>query len=140
MVTVLVIEDDGVLRSLLVETLADAGYDVIEAVDGVDGVLMAQIHRPSLVLMDVMMSRLSGLDASRTLKSDPTTAAIPIVAMTTSVILQRGVTHHVDGILLKPFELEELFETVARLTATTRQPGEPKYLTPANSITQSRSG
>jgi CheY-like chemotaxis protein len=80
--SVLLVEDNADNRDIYCTFLRHFGFTVLEAEDGVEGVRLAREHLPALVLMDVGMPVLNGLDATRRLKADPTTAAIPVVALT----------------------------------------------------------
>lgn len=79
---VLIVEDNADNRDIYGTFLRHFGYTVIEAEDGAEGVRMAREHLPGVVLMDVGMPVLNGLEATRALKADPATAYIPVVALT----------------------------------------------------------
>jgi CheY-like chemotaxis protein len=79
--TVLVIEDDRWLRSLLSDLLPAEGYVVEEASNGAAGVRLAKEHRPDVVLLDLAMPEMSGAEVLRELKSDRSTADIPIIVV-----------------------------------------------------------
>ncbi len=79
---ILVVEDTEDNRQILRDLLGMAGYDMVEAHDGAQGVAMAAEHRPDLILMDIQMPVLDGYEATRRIKADPALAAIPIVAVT----------------------------------------------------------
>jgi len=79
---ILVVDDDPMLRMLAVETLSNAGFEVIEAEDGAAAVLVAQQLRPDVILLDVVMPKLDGYEACKRLRSRPATATTPIVMMT----------------------------------------------------------
>lgn len=79
---VLLVEDNPDNRDIYGTFLRHFGYTVVEAADGAEGVRMAREHLPGLVLMDVGMPVMNGLEATRLLKADPATALIPVVALT----------------------------------------------------------
>ena len=79
---ILVIEDTEDNRRILRDLLTAAGYDVIEAVDGMTGVAIALERRPDLILMDIQLPVIDGYEATRRIKADPTTQNIPIIAVT----------------------------------------------------------
>lgn len=117
--TILVVEDEDDLRALLRYVLAREGYRVIEAADGVGAVELSRLAAPHLVIMDLAMPGMNGLDAARLLKQDPATAAIPIVAMTASTwfssdtgALERS---DFDAALPKPFQIEVLLAELRRM-------------------------
>jgi diguanylate cyclase (GGDEF)-like protein len=79
---ILVVEDDEDNRRLISELVTSAGYELIEAVDGEQGVALAAQHNPDLILLDVMMPKVDGYEVCRRLKQDPATADIPIIFIT----------------------------------------------------------
>jgi two-component system cell cycle response regulator DivK len=79
---ILVVEDTEDNRQILRDLLGMAGYEMVEAHDGAQGVAMAAEHKPDLILMDIQMPVLDGYEATRRIKADPALASIPIVAVT----------------------------------------------------------
>jgi len=115
---ILIIEDNEKNMKLARDVLQARGYQTLEAVTGEDGVRLAKERRPDLVLMDIQLPGINGIDALRQLRADPATARVPIVAFTASVtptdrtqITQAGF----DGFLSKPINLKEFLETVRRV-------------------------
>lgn len=84
---VLLVDDDRDNRIIYRAVLEHAGYTVIEAEDGVEGVRLARVHQPDMILMDLSMPRLDGWGAIRELKEDDRTAAIPVCALSAHVLL-----------------------------------------------------
>jgi CheY-like chemotaxis protein len=82
MAKILLIEDNEMNRDMLARRLERRGYQVVMAVDGDQGVRLAQEHAPDLILMDMSLPVLDGWEATRQLKATPTTQAIPIIALT----------------------------------------------------------
>ncbi len=78
--SVLVVDDDPVVRSLMRATLENDNFEVIEAVDGVEGCQLYEKHRPDLLLVDVIMPRMDGYELCRELRSRLASAYVPIVA------------------------------------------------------------
>ncbi len=78
----LLVEDNEMNRDMLVRRLKRAGYEVAIAVDGAEGVLMALAEKPDLVLMDMSLPVMNGWDATRAIRRDPRTSAVPIIALT----------------------------------------------------------
>ncbi len=116
---VLIVEDNEKNMKLARDVLQAKGYSTLEAVTGEEGVRLARERRPDLVLMDIQLPGMSGIDAFRMLRADAATAAIPVIALTASVtptdrtqITQAGF----DAFLGKPIVLKEFLETVRRLT------------------------
>jgi CheY-like chemotaxis protein len=80
--TVLLVEDDADNQLIYSVILTHHGYAVLQAPDGEQGVQMAREHLPDVIMMDLTMPRIDGLQATRMLKADPFTAAIPVIALT----------------------------------------------------------
>jgi CheY-like chemotaxis protein len=112
--TVLVVEDDEPLRELLEGVLELEGYHVLSGL-GEEALRLARIHRPAVILLDLLMPGMSGVEVSQRLRADPSTAGIPIVGMSAQDrLVTIGVRMPVDDFLAKPFGLEALHETVGR--------------------------
>ena len=79
---VLVVEDTEDNRQIIRDLLTSAGYEMIEAVNGEQGVAMAAEHRPDLILMDIQLPVLDGYEATRRIKTNPALRHIPIIAVT----------------------------------------------------------
>jgi two-component system cell cycle response regulator DivK len=82
MTTLLVVEDDAMIRDMLSRRLRLEGYQSITAVNGIEALARAQSEHPDLVLMDIGLPLLNGLQATQRLKTMPQTRAIPIIALT----------------------------------------------------------
>lgn len=85
MARILIVEDDGFTASLLTRILTDGGHEVLRAVDGLQGVAKAVDDKPDLIVMDLGLPSMNGWDATRTLKTDPKTKQIPILALTANL-------------------------------------------------------
>jgi len=85
---ILVVEDDPDNRRIVAKVLSVEGYDVIEAIDGIEALAQARAERPDLILMDLALPNVDGWEATRQLKSDPETRSIPVVALT--AVAMRG--------------------------------------------------
>ncbi len=114
---ILMVEDEARNLTLLRDLLQVSGYRTIEATDGEQGVELAKASKPDLILMDVLMPKMDGLEATRILKADTTTSNIPILVLTSyamkgdkETILQAGC----DGYLAKPFDIQELLKEVTK--------------------------
>ena len=113
---ILVVEDEPKNLKLFRDLLQHSGYTTIEATDGEQGVELAIDKKPDLILMDIQMPRMDGLEAIRILKADVTTRNIPIVALTSYAMKgdkERILEAGCDGYLAKPFDIQELLKTVA---------------------------
>jgi two-component system cell cycle response regulator DivK len=115
---VLIIEDNDKNMKLARDVLGAKGYQTLEAVTGEEGVKLAKEKKPDLVLMDIQLPGINGIEAFRQIRGDPATRAIPVVALTASVtptdrsaITAAGF----DAFLGKPINLKEFLETVRRL-------------------------
>jgi two-component system response regulator MprA len=112
--TVLVVDDEPTLRSILVDVLVDEGYAVVTARDGQEALEIFARDAPDLVLMDVMMPRMDGPTAVRALRALPNGTTVPIV-LASAVMSSNGVDLGIDGFLRKPFELDDLLQLIGRL-------------------------
>ena len=118
MSTILLVEDDADNQEIYRIILAHHGYEVLQAYDGGLGVEMARAHGPDLILMDLTMPVLDGLQATRMLKADPATAAIPVVALTASTLgedVAEAAAAGCDGFLAKPVEPQRVAAEVRRI-------------------------
>jgi CheY-like chemotaxis protein len=120
---ILMIEDNEQNRDALSRRLQRHGYDVIMAVDGLQGVEMAQDELPDLILMDLNLPDVDGWEATRILKEAPETRAIPIMAMTAHAIAgdqERALQAGCDDYHAKPVDFQRLLTQIeALLTKTT---------------------
>lgn len=82
MAKILLVEDNEMNRDMLSRRLQRKGYEVVIALDGEQGVAMAQSERPDLILMDMSLPVLDGWEATRTIKAIPDIAAVPVIALT----------------------------------------------------------
>jgi two-component system phosphate regulon response regulator PhoB len=113
--TVLVVEDDAMIRGLIAELLDEAGYAVLEASSGRAGLQAARDHTPSVVLVDQMLPDMSGLDVLEGLRQDDTSRHIPVMLVSGRTDQLVGRDHGADRVLAKPFEINVLLEHVAYL-------------------------
>lgn len=122
---ILVVDDNALNRRLLMEYLAPYGFESIEAGDGAQALAQARECRPALILMDIAMPVLDGLEATRRLKADAATASIPVIAVTASVTPKQEaeVRTLCDAYLRKPVSQATLIATLQRfLPATVHTP------------------
>lgn len=115
MATILIAEDNPVNLKLATVLLTKAGHEVLQATDGDAAVAMARTRRPDLVLMDVQMAGMDGLAATRILKQDEATRAIPVVALTAFAMRgdeEKFMAAGGDGYIAKPYHYEELLRRV----------------------------
>jgi DNA-binding response OmpR family regulator len=116
--TVLLVDDDPVILKLLEVNFEMEGFAVLLAHDGTEGVEIARTQRPDLVISDIMMPKMSGLDLVGELKSDPDTSDIPIILLSAkaqATDVRAGVDAGADDYVTKPFEPLDLVDRVNRL-------------------------
>jgi CheY-like chemotaxis protein len=110
--TILVVVNDDGVRQLIVDLLEIEGYHVLTAVDGQQGLDILSIYKPDLVITDLVLPLVSGIDLARALRADPRYRGLPVVAIS-------GVWHPVaaeglfSAFLAKPFSVDALLSTVA---------------------------
>jgi DNA-binding response OmpR family regulator len=118
--TVLVVDDDPVIQKLLQVNFEMEDYTVLTASDGVEGLARAREERPDIVVLDIMMPRMNGLEVASALKADPDTARIPVILLSAKAQgsdLQAGSDTGADDYVTKPFDPLELLERVSSLLA-----------------------
>jgi two-component system cell cycle response regulator DivK len=115
--TVLIVEDNELNMKLFHDLLEAHGYDIVGTRDGVEVMELARTHRPDLILMDIQLPKVSGLEVTKWIKSDPELRQIPVVAVTAFAmrgdeerILQGGC----EAYLSKPISIAKFMETVRR--------------------------
>ena len=116
--TVLVVDDDPVIQKLLQVNFEMEGYSVITAGDGEEGLRRAQAERPDIVLLDIMMPKMNGLEVAAALKADDETAGIPVILLSAkaqSSDVQAGMEAGADDYITKPFDPLELLDRVREL-------------------------
>ena len=114
---ILIVEDEPKNLKLASDLLQASGYTTIEATDGKQGVELAKAKNPDLILMDIQMPVMDGLEATRILKRDTTTKDIPVLALTSYAMKgdeERILEAGCNGYLAKPFDIQELLKEVAQ--------------------------
>ena len=116
MATVLVVEDNPTNMTLAVFLLESAGYTVLSATDAEAGLTLARDEQPSLILMDIQLPGMDGLQATAVLKRDDATRAIPVIAMT--ALAMKGDEERIraagcDGYIAKPMRYQEFLAAIA---------------------------
>jgi CheY-like chemotaxis protein len=113
--TILIVDDDAPVRALLADLLDDAGYRVLTAADGVTGLACAHIQHPDLILTDVMMPHIDGVQLCHALAVDPQTTDTPIILM--SAAHREVVLGDCPGarFLAKPFQQTVLLDLIASI-------------------------
>jgi two-component system cell cycle response regulator DivK len=116
--TVLIVEDNELNMKLFHDLLEAHGYDIVGTRDGIEVLDLARAHRPDLILMDIQLPTVSGLEVTKWIKGDPELRRIPVVAVTAFAmrgdeerILQGGC----EAYLSKPISIARFMETIQRL-------------------------
>ena len=116
---ILIIEDDADIRQLAVLMLQPAGYDVLEAGCGEDGLRLLAEHTVDLLIQDIMLPGINGWEVCRQLRADPKTATLPILLFTVRNSWQRDKNNTtqemVNGFVNKPFQRDDLLTAVRQL-------------------------
>lgn len=112
---ILIVEDHEDNRCILRDLLTSAGYEMLEAVTGTEGVAMAETHRPDLILMDIQLPQIDGYEATRRIKAIPNLKHIPIIAVTSYALSGDSVIAYeagCAGYVTKPFSPRKLLAEV----------------------------
>ena len=116
--TILYVEDNELNRKIVRDLLKRTSYELIEAFDGEAGVAKARETRPDLILMDIQLPKISGMEAMRLLRADPITAATPMVAITSFALSgdeQKAREAGATDYLAKPYSPFELLGLIRKL-------------------------
>ena len=117
---ILVVEDNEKNRKLVRDVLTFKGYTIVEAETGEDGVRLAKERSPKLVLMDIQLPGINGIEALRQLRADDATRAIPVIAVTASAMdrdRQTIMAAGFDGYQSKPLNVKEFMAAVEAILA-----------------------
>jgi two-component system cell cycle response regulator DivK len=120
MATILIVEDNEKNMKLVRDILRHHGHATIEAATGEEGVRLAGEHRPDLVLMDIQLPDIDGIAALRRKRADPALDAMPVIAVSASVMpddQQKIVGSGFDAFVTKPIDLKQFRATVERFLA-----------------------
>jgi len=120
MSTILIVEDNEKNLKLVRDVLQVKGYQTLDAGTGEDGIRLAAEHRPDLVLMDIQLPGMNGIEALHALRAEPATAGIPVIALTASVMQQdrqQIMRAGFDAFIEKPINLREFLDTVQKTLA-----------------------
>lgn len=122
MAKILLVEDNEMNRDMLGRRLQRRGYELVIAVDGAEGVTMAQSEAPDIVLMDMSLPVMDGWEATRRLKSESATRAIPIIALTAHAMSgdrDKAIEAGCDDYDTKPVEFDRLLSKIQALLGKT---------------------
>ena len=123
MKTILIVEDNEKNMKLVRDILRHNGHDTIEATTGGDGVRLASERRPDLILMDIQLPDIDGIEALSRIRKDASLASIAVIAVSASVMpddQQKIVTSGFDAFVTKPINLKQFLDTVKRFLADGR--------------------
>lgn len=115
---VMVVDDSPSVRQQVGMALTQAGYGVVEAVDGMDGLSKAGTAGVALVICDINMPRMNGLEMVEKMKADPKTSALPVVMLTSEgqpALMERAKKAGAKGWIIKPFKADLLIAAVKKL-------------------------
>jgi CheY-like chemotaxis protein len=115
---ILIVEDNEPSRMLVRDVLQATGFETVEAMTAEDGIRLAKEARPGLILMDIHLPGMNGIEALRALRADPATRAIPVMAVTASAMTHdrpQLLAAGFDGYQTKPISVRELLEAVRGL-------------------------
>lgn len=121
---ILVVDDDRDIRESLHEALADCGYAVEEAVDGLDAIeqMRAAPELPDLILLDLMMPRMNGMEFRQEMVKEERLKSVPVLVLTADASARsKAEAMGVEGYLLKPIRLRDLYDLVAKLVAAAKR-------------------
>ena len=116
--TILYVEDNEFYRKIVRQLLAQTRYRLREAPDGESGVRAAQEELPDLILMDVQLPKMSGLDATRQLRADPRTARVPIIVITSYALSgdeQKARDAGATAYIAKPYSPRDLLSKIREI-------------------------
>jgi len=115
---ILLVEDNEFNRKIVRDLLARQPYDLLEAHDGEAGVAAARRDKPDVIVMDVQLPKLSGLDATRAIRAEPETATIPIIVVTSFALSgddKKAMDEGASAYLAKPYSPRQLLDTIRRM-------------------------
>ncbi|HMB34266.1 MAG TPA: response regulator [Methylomirabilota bacterium] len=115
---ILLVEDNEFNRKIVRDLLARQPYDLLEAHDGEAGVMAARRDKPDVIVMDVQLPKLSGLDATRAIRAEPETAKIPIIVVTSFALSgddKKAMAAGASAYLAKPYSPRQLLNTIRRM-------------------------
>jgi two-component system cell cycle response regulator DivK len=115
---ILIVEDNEKNLKLVRDLLQVSGYQTLESETAEDGILIARESQPALILMDIQLPGMSGIEALKVLRADPITQKIPVIAVTASVMTQDSqniMDAGFNGYQRKPIDIKEFLDEVRRL-------------------------
>jgi CheY-like chemotaxis protein len=123
MARILLVEDNDMNRDMMSRRLQRKGYEVLMAADGMQAILMAESETPDLILLDMSLPVIDGWEAARRLKASPTTASVPIIALTAHAMAgdrEKALAAGCDDYDAKPVDFPQLVAKIDALLAPRR--------------------
>jgi len=120
---ILIVEDNPQNMRVILMTLRGQGYTLLEAVDGEEALTVADREKPDLILMDIQLPKIDGLEVTRRLRQMPTLSRIPIIALTAYAMKrdeEKATEAGCDAYLAKPLHIHRLRSTVAEMLVKTK--------------------
>ena len=124
---VLVAEDYDDARDIMSMVLQSAGFQVLEARDGIEALEAARNFRPNIIVMDMFMPNMDGLTATRALRDEPELRRIPVIAQTAQPSVISGSRELFDAVLAKPCSPDLLIRTITELDRALEKWGQPPF-------------
>lgn len=124
---ILVVDDEQDLAWALWHSLCDEGHEVVTAYNGAEALTLARRHRPDLIILDIVMPQMDGIEVCHSVRRDPALAAVPILFLTVRRAIEdriKGLDEGADDYLTKPFDLQELKAHVRALLRRGRPSSE----------------
>lgn len=112
--TILIVDDEAAIRSMLKQSLEDQGYAVVEAADATEAIAKARSLRPDVILLDIMMPDLSGYDVLRVLKHDEITRGIPVIIVSVLEDKEKALMLGASSYITKPVDESSLYDSITR--------------------------
>jgi two-component system, cell cycle response regulator DivK len=125
---ILIVEDNANNRLLVRDVLQATGYETVEAETAEDGIRLALDRQPALILMDILLPNMNGMEALRRLRDEPRTREIPVIAVTASVMDEdrnKIMAAAFDDYISKPINVKAFLDTVRTILARHRRSPEP---------------
>ena len=131
MASILLVEDSPDIRSMVELLMQAAGHTVISLGDGLSAVRQATHDRPYLIVMDLALPQLDGWEATRQLKANPLTRAIPVLAFSAHLLpddIDRALAAGCAAVIPKPFEIDTVLAQIAAILAPSAQDSQQRAL------------